>query len=271
MRTILLIAGLVLVTGSIASAADVYIVAGQSNGWRMSSLRAGDSKLPNGRKVYYYGMKCVSEPDRSTFQVLASLDEKAMGTQLAKSLLDHSDGDIIFIQYCRCGAGVWNNSEKGWYPGDNPMQGAVFDDGLYGKLTAYLKHARKSANEDYGLEWNVKGLFWHQGESDSNGDHFKSYHRNLTNLIWRFRHDLADDLPIVVGEIRELTEHDNRINKILKQIANNDEHTAIAKATDLKFRPDRDGVPDVHFDLEGCRELGKRMVAELTRLTSPRS
>ncbi|MFV1995343.1 MAG: sialate O-acetylesterase [Verrucomicrobiales bacterium] len=38
-------------------ALDVYIVAGQSNGYRLSSLGQGDPAKPDQHKVYYYGMQ----------------------------------------------------------------------------------------------------------------------------------------------------------------------------------------------------------------------
>lgn len=242
-----------------ADAIDVYIVAGQSNGYRISSLRPGDAKLPNGRKIYYYGMKCTTEPEKSKFQVLTALDERAMGTSLVKGLLSQSDSDIVFIQYCRCGSGVWNQTEKGWYPGDDPQNENVFNGGLYGKFEKYIGHAKQALENDFKQTWQVKGLFWHQGENDSNGDHHLAYNKNLTNLFWRFRNLLGKELPIVIAEIRELTPNDRKINSILAEVAKGDPLIEQAKAADLEFQPDRNGTPDVHFSLNGCQELGQRM------------
>lgn len=249
-----------------ARAADVYIVAGQSNGYRISSLRAGDQPLPDGRRIFYYGMACVSEPERSDFRVLTSLDPRAMGTSMALELLKLSEGDIIFVQYCRCGSGVGTQTEKGWYPGDDPQNGKTFDGGLFAKFQKYVAHAEQTAREDYDLTWTHKGLFWHQGENDSNGDRHLTYERNLTNLFCRFRQQFGKDLPIVCGEIRELTDGDRAINQILAKVAANDSRTALAKAADLQFAPDRDGRQDVHFALEGCQQLGRRMATEYRRL-----
>ena len=257
-----------LISMATVHATDVYIVAGQSNGYRISSLRAGDTPLPNGRRIYYYGMQCTTEPDKSEFKVLTDLDHRAMGTELALALLEQSDDDIIFIQYCRCGSGVANRTGKGWYPGDNPAEGQTFEGGLYGKFIRYINHAKTSAQQDFDLTWDVKGLFWHQGENDSNGDNHLTYHRNLTNLFWRFRSDLGSDLPIVCGEIRELTDGDRAINRILKTVAEQDELTKLAPAADLKFQPDRDGKPDVHFSLEGCRALCRRLATTHLSLVS---
>ena len=186
-----------------AFALDVYIVAGQSNGYRISSIAEGDPAKPDKHKVYYYGMGCVTEPEQSEFKVLKSLSKQRMGYGLANSFRELSDDDIIFIQYCRCGAGVWDKSEKGWYPGDYPANGKVHNSGLYGKFLKYLAHAKQSAEKDYSLTWNVKGLIWHQGESDSRLP-AEQYEASLPRLFWRFRHDIKADLPIVAGHIREL-------------------------------------------------------------------
>jgi len=241
-----------------AVALDVYIVAGQSNGWRISSLAEAKGAKPDEHKVYYYGMHCVSEPVKSEFKVLKNLNPKRMGYGLADALRKLSDDDIIFIQYCRCGAGVWNKGEKGWYPGDDPPEGKVFNDGLYGKFLKYLAHARKSAEQDHGLKWNVRGLFWHQGESDS-GYQPEGYEERLSNLLWRFRRDLGKDLPIVAAHIRELNDGDRTINATLSRMAEKDPHLAVVESNDLQFEPDHKGKPNVHFALEGCLELGRRM------------
>ncbi|MCH1510434.1 MAG: hypothetical protein L7T84_14595 [Akkermansiaceae bacterium] len=147
---------------STTQAADVYVFTGQSNGFRLSSLSQGSTPIPGGHKIYYYGMKCVSEPESSKFKVLTGLNPKAMGTELALRLVEQSGGDIILIQYCRCGAPLTKLIPITWFPGDAPREGKIYADGPYPKFQKYLAHAK----QDHQLSWNLKGLFWHQGESD---------------------------------------------------------------------------------------------------------
>ncbi len=249
-----------------AFAADVYIVAGQSNGWRISHLRERPGATDE-HAVHYFGMKCVSEPVApDVAETLVALDPNTMGYGLANAVRDLSDDDIIFVQYCRCGAGVWNQAVNGWYPGDDPKAGQVFNDGLYGSFLKYIAECRRIA-EERGLTWNVRGLFWHQGENDSNRQ-AQGYEENLTNLFWRFRHDLGDaDLPIIAGHIRELDAGDLAVNAVLDRVAERDPWMAVVPTRDLPFAPDRDSVPDVHISLPGCHELGRRMAAALAQLT----
>jgi len=258
----------ILVDHPTAHAVDVYIVAGQSNGWRISSLAEGAEAEAAEHKVYYFGMDCVAEPEKSKLQVLESLSPKKMGYSLAASLRELSGDDIVFVQYCRCGAGVWNKTDKGWYPGDNPQDGKTHDAGLYGKFLKYIAHARRTVEKEHDLAWNVKGLFWHQGESDSRTAP-DDYEQNLKNLLWRFRHDLGKDLPMVAAHIRELDDGDRKINATLDRLAKQDPRMAVVPSNDLKFAPDRDGKPDVHFALEGCLELGRRMAKAHAGLIEP--
>jgi hypothetical protein len=48
----------------------------------------------------------------------------------------------------------------------------------------------------------MKGIIWHQGESDSKPEAAKVHLAKLRELIVRFRQDLGDDkLPFIVGEL----------------------------------------------------------------------
>ena len=247
-----------------AHAIDVYIVAGQSNGWNLSKLRANPKKRDNlSHKVYYYGMNCVSEPDQSTFKVFDNLDENYGGFGLAKTCLDKSGKDIVFIQFCRCGSPIHEaNQRMTWYPGEDPKNGKTFNEGLYDLFLVYLEHAKEELKNKYQLEWNLKGLFWHQGESESESnseDSIKSYPKNLRNLIYRFRSDLGDDLNIVSAHIRELDHLDPQVNQVLNDYSKEDSKFTVVESNDLSFRPDKNGRKDVHFNEEGAIELGKRM------------
>ena len=243
----------VLVLSDKVRSADVYIVAGQSNGWRLGSLAgvAGDSPAP----IHYFGMACSSRPDTAKIQVIEALHPSSSGTGLAGALREYSGAEIIFVQYCVCGTSLGDVAN--WYPGEDPLNGKVNDAGLYGSFTRYLADARRQV-ESLGLEWKVKGLFWHQGESDikrSSAEH----ERNFKNLLVRFRHDLGADLPVVAGHIRDLGEGSRGINRALDTVAATDSHLAVVNLEGLPF----ESPTDVHVKPEGCRILGKRMVKAL--------
>ncbi|MFT4549271.1 MAG: hypothetical protein ACI8XO_001666 [Verrucomicrobiales bacterium] len=246
-----------------ASALDVYIIAGQSNGFRLSSI-GEDPKGAGQHKVYYYHMKCVSEPEKPMFHLNNGLSQKSMGFGLADALQKLSNDDIIIVQYCRCGASIQDHSGKGWYPGDDPENGKFHNSGLYGKFLKYMAHAKKSAEEEHGLTWDVKGLFWHQGESDAKFPG-EVYERNLSNLIWRFRKDIKADLPIVAAHIRALSDERKAINLALDNVAKDEPQMVVVPSNDLQF----ESPTNVHFATKGCHDLGRRMVEAFTKLKSP--
>ncbi|MEM1443732.1 MAG: sialate O-acetylesterase, partial [Verrucomicrobiota bacterium] len=183
-------------------AIDTYIVAGQSNGWRLSQLSEDPEvgEVSEGPKVHYFGMKCVSEPEESILVSLGSLNPSAKGTGLASALLEKSGGeDIVFIQYCRCGAPVTGETVNSWWPGANPKGGETFEEGLFGKFETYLTRARAQVQSELGEDLEIKGLFWHQGESNESTDR-ALFRGTIRNVFWRFRDLVGDpELPIVAG------------------------------------------------------------------------
>ena len=253
-----------------AQAIDTYIVAGQSNGWRLSQLSGDpDAESSDSPRVHYFGMKCVSEPDESIMVTLNSLNPQAKGTGLAQALLDKSGGeDIVLIQYCRCGAPVTGETINSWWPGENPGMGETFDEGLFALFETYLTKARAQVQSELGGDLEIKGLFWHQGESNESTDP-ALFRRTMRNVFGRFR-DITDNpkLPIVAGHIRELSEGRAKVNAVLSQIASRDANLTVVPLSNLEFEPDKDGRPDVHIATAGCHELGRQMAGAMEQLHS---
>jgi hypothetical protein len=264
---LLLIACIQLIAGTQQSAfaIDAYIVAGQSNGWRISHLRQGKVSDFSESNVYYFGMPCVSEPNSSQLATITSLDVRTMGHGLAQALSDRAGEDIVFIQYCRCGASVLNPAANGWWPGEDPANGKSFEKGLFASFELYMQSARLQVKKKLGEELVVKGLFWHQGESDASRDKAE-FKAAVTKSFARFRSSLGDELPIVAGHIRNLGEGSRQINETLDQVAASDPLTSTVPVAGLQFEPDRNGKPDVHIARPGCHELGRNMVKSLSAM-----
>ncbi len=247
---------------SSAWAVDVYIVAGQSNGWRMSHLAGAEGKGP---AVHYFGMNCVSEPDSAVLKTLPDLGQGAMGYGLAKALRDASGQEIVFVQYCRCGAPVSAQTANSWFPGEDPANGKTFDGGLFPKFEKYLQSARAQV-EEKGLTWEVKGLIWHQGESDVASDP-AVYERNLRHVFAKFRSLLGSQLPIAAGHIRDLGEKQKRVNATIDKLAAEDSLLVAVPLDGVTYEPDgKDGTPNVHIDRPGCHILGAKLAAGLGSL-----
>jgi hypothetical protein len=103
----------------------------------------------------------------------------------------------------------------------------------------------------------VKGILWHQGESDANKKSIPLYKDRLTVLIKKFREVAGNDrLPVVLGELGSYSndpENWLKINEQISDYAKTDKNSAIVKTDDLKHRGD-----NIHFDSEGQRTLGRR-------------
>ncbi|WP_428655921.1 sialate O-acetylesterase [Runella sp.] len=104
----------------------------------------------------------------------------------------------------------------------------------------------------------LKGILWHQGESDSKPELVGSYTQKLETLIGRFRKELsAPNAPFVVGTLGDFYVANNsdakNINEQLRTIPKKVKRTACAEATGLTDKGDK-----THFDTPSAREFGRR-------------
>lgn len=109
---------------------------------------------------------------------------------------------------------------------------------------------------------NLKAILWHQGESDCLSDEtVAAYRENFTKMITQLRKDLgAETVPVILGELpQKMGENwktfgrERQLNGILRQLAEEIPHCAIASSDNLTMKPD-----GAHFDSPACREFGKR-------------
>lgn len=105
----------------------------------------------------------------------------------------------------------------------------------------------------------LKGVLWHQGESDADKDNFVEYEDRLAELFSKFREIAGDNqLPILAGEIGAFS--DNRyFSTINSQIRSYSlkHNIALIKTSDLDDRGDK-----LHFNSEGQRLMGQRFAKE---------
>lgn len=113
----------------------------------------------------------------------------------------------------------------------------------------------------------LKGILWHQGESDCLGGQFKGYRERLQTLAEKFRTDLKQpDLPFIVGELGPFLEKSARpgveqVNAALKSFPSHVARSAFVSAEGLKDKGDK-----THFDAASTRELGHRYAAAYLQL-----
>ena len=115
----------------------------------------------------------------------------------------------------------------------------------------------------------LKGILWHQGESDSRPGRSEVYEKNLHALIARFRKDLnASNVPFIVGQMGQFSERPwdeakKLVDQAHKSLPEEIPNTAFVSSDGLAHKGDR-----AHFDSQSYREFGKRYAKAYLRLTA---
>ena len=136
-----------------------------------------------------------------------------------------------------------------------------------GDLYSNAVHRAKLAMEVGSL----KGVLWHQGESDSKPGLAETYGVRLAQMIRDLRADLGSpDLPFVAGQLGEFlyTRQTNNVpeartvNDALARLPREVPHTGFISVKGLTHKGDQ-----LHFDAASQREMGRRFAAEMLRLS----
>jgi len=122
------------------------------------------------------------------------------------------------------------------------------------------------ANVGIGKQTGViKGILWHQGESDANGKNIPLYKQRLGLLFSKFRAAIGNNaLPVLIGELgsfSEVPENFGLINKAIHEYAAEDKNSNVISTKDLKDKGDH-----LHFNSKGQRTMGKRFAIEYLKV-----
>lgn len=170
------------------------------------------------------------------------------GRSFAESMLAEAAGKAVRIGLVPC---AWGGSPiKVWEPG-----------------AVYLKqyHPYDFAVERIRIAMQrgvIKGILWHQGESDNDAAHAAVYLNKLTVLINRLRSELQQpELPFVAGEVGCFNKKEVVINSVINQLPQQVPYTMVVSAEGLTDKGDH-----LHFDAASARELGKRYATAMKAL-----
>jgi hypothetical protein len=107
------------------------------------------------------------------------------------------------------------------------------------------------------LHGTIKGILWHQGESDANENDIPLHEQRLSELFSKFRATVGDNnLPVLMGELGSFSKNKEnfvQINNILHNYAAKDKNSFVISTKDLKDKGD-----SLHFNSKGQRMMGKR-------------
>ena len=112
----------------------------------------------------------------------------------------------------------------------------------------------------------VKGIIWHQGESDAHPGLIENYESNMGVLFSTFRKIVGnEELPIIAGELGPFfPDQDSwdQLNGQIRSFARKDNFTEIIGTSDLNHKGD-----SLHFDAASQRKMGIRFAKKYLELT----
>lgn len=113
----------------------------------------------------------------------------------------------------------------------------------------------------------LKGILWHQGESDSNEKLAPGYAAKLDDLVVRLRKELnAPEVPFLAGQMgvfddNPWDEWKKLVDKAHRELPKRVPNTAFVSAEGLHHKGDK-----IHFDSASYREFGRRYFVSLLKL-----
>ncbi len=125
----------------------------------------------------------------------------------------------------------------------------------WGKGTKFYAEAIRRTKEAQQRGGTLKGILWHQGESNASKPN--GYLEKLKSLIADLRKDLdSPDLPFVAGQVNGAKPINEQIAKLPASVP----HTGFVSSQGLKTM---DGT---HFDHDSMKLLGERYADEMLKM-----
>lgn len=224
---------------------DLYLLIGQSN-------MAGRGKLGDEPLV----LDSIYMLDRNNKWVQAvepiHFDKPVAGAGLGASFATEvrEPGSIVGLIPCAVGG----SPIESWMPDvvDESTGKTIYNDAV--------DRTREA------LKWGkLKGILWHQGESDSNHDKYKAYEDQFEALLTNLSHDLCiniDSIPIVTGELGYFFILKGSLDKKNQGLYINSVHHHLAQKAPNRYCVSAAELTHIgdstHFDTASLRQLGKR-------------
>ena len=234
----------------------VYLLVGQSNMAGRGRMADGDKRPIPGVLKFGQDGRWVPAVDPLHFDK-PTVVGVGVGRSFARVVVGARPGVTIGLVPCAVGGSPIAAWEPGGYhPGTKTHP---WDDCLE-RARAALKHG------------TLKGILWHQGESDAAPELAAVYEKKLHGLVARFRRELkAPRVPFVAGQMGRWPERPwsaakRKVDAAHRRLPKAVSHTAFVSAERLKHKGDK-----VHFDAASYHELGRRYAAAYLKLTVPSS
>jgi Carbohydrate esterase, sialic acid-specific acetylesterase len=218
----------------------VFILAGQSNMAGRGIVEPQDT-VPDKRilTINKSGQLIVAKEPLHWYEpALTGLD---CGYSFGKTIIKNVPADVSVLIIP---AAIGGSSISHW-----------LGDSLYRNVKLYSNFLSKvEIAKQFGV---IKGILWHQGESDANKKNIPLYKERLATLFTKFRSAVGNNsLPILLGELGSFSktpEQFKSINKTIHDYSLQDKNTTVISTGDLKDKGD-----SLHFNSKGQRMMGER-------------
>jgi hypothetical protein len=231
---------------------DLYLLVGQSN-------MAGRGKVEDSDRVVHPRVWTLSKSDEwvPAIDPLHFDKPAAVGVGLGRTFGLEIAGAFPAASIGLIPCAVGGSPIDAWTPGTlyPPTNSHPWDDAI--------RRARRALRDG-----TLKGILWHQGESDATPELAPTYAAKLDDLIARLRKELdAPDVPFIAGQMGQFVEKpwndDKRtVDRAHRELPMRVRLTAFVNSDALGHNGDF-----VHFDGAAYRELGRRYAAAFLKFS----
>lgn len=223
----------------------IYLLMGQSNMSGRGEITTTFSSIPN-NKILTLNKECKWVIAKHPLHFDKSVAGVGPGLKFAQEMLKVTDDKVsIGLVPCAVGGTSINKWQKGAY--DARTETHPYDDAI-----VRIKQAMQK-----GI---IKGVIWHQGESDSKD--INGYLKKLKQLILTIREVVQNpNLPFVVGELGRYNDSYQAINLEIQKVESLLPLTAVVSSRNLKDIGDH-----THFNSGSATKLGKRYAKAMKSL-----
>jgi len=229
---------------------DLYLLIGQSNMAGRGVVEDEDVRLHP--RVFTLNRENEWIPARDPIHFDKKIAGVGPGRTFGIVMAEQNPSRTIGLVPCAVGG----TSIRLWQPGayDEKTDTYPYDD-----MLKRMRIAMQSGT--------LKGILWHQGESDSAMGLDGTYQEKLIQLIGRLRKDLdAEQVPFVLGQMGEFEGRPwdagrKKVDLAHKLICGKVYNTGFVSTKGFTDKGDK-----VHFDSSSARELGRRFAWKMLEL-----
>jgi hypothetical protein len=231
----------------------LFLLAGQSNMAGRGKVSAEDKKIHP--RVFALAKDGTWKPAADPIHYDKGAAGVGVGKSFAIALAERDDSISIGLIPAACGGSpisTWEPGKRHGQTRSNPYDDAI-------------KRTHRALQDGV-----LKGILWHQGESDCNPKSAAQHQKKLTAVIARLRKDLsAPAVPFLIGQLGQFPKRPwNKDRKTVDQA-----HRAVAASVSAVAFVPSDGLTpkgdNVHFNASSLRTFGKRYAEAFLKVTKP--